>query len=95
MSEGVKYINPIEKAGVEIIGTCEGCECLLLEGDQGHTCSDGPTLCENCAPTYGDVKRQAQERLAEGDEDAREIVAACDGHVAAGGSLDDKSVLPL
>lgn len=85
----------LEDAGLEEHGSCEGCSKILFVGDKAHVCSDGPTLCEDCAPSYGDCRRQAVERQGEGDTEAEEAIAAIDARTAAGGSLEDKAVHPL
>lgn len=89
------YDGLVEDAGIEIIGHCEGCERLLIEGDKGHRCDDGPILCEKCSPTYGDSRKQALERQGEGNEEAGEQVADIDAYVASGGSLEDTAAWEL
>ncbi|MFN3624402.1 MAG: hypothetical protein ACK4TP_10105 [Hyphomicrobium sp.] len=99
----------LERYGIEDdpVGHCEGCEMLLLPGDLGHRCGDGPVLCADCAPTWGDLKKQITEpSIIDGsapdlDEEAedgiapRDKLAAVEAHVAGGGSLDDKIIHPL
>lgn len=81
------------------LDVCEGCSKPLAPGDLGHRCSDGPVLCEDCAPTWGEVLHQyveaagettgdrTPEELAEDQEAARARVDAGDG--------DKKHVWPL
>lgn len=66
-----------DAVGVDVRGRCEGCEALLVVGDLVHGTEEGDNLCEDCAPTVGDVLRQYKEileRIDAGGIDA--IVAA-------------------
>lgn len=78
----------LQAHGVELHGQCE-CGKPLLAGDKVHHCDDGPTLCEECAPTWADIRAQM-----EGDPNAcREIFAAAlKAHLDAGGAVTDKVV---
>lgn len=85
----------------DIAGTCE-CGRLLFEGELGHRCDDGPILCEDCAPTWDDMRRQYHEAKArgdfvdsfEGEQEARDADLAVDSHIAAGDG-DKRLVWPL
>jgi hypothetical protein len=82
----------------DIVGSCEFCERLLLDGDKGHRGTDGVIVCEACAPTYGCLKKQREEMVAESDDpedDNALCLASIEAHIAAGGSLDDKVVHEL
>lgn len=88
-----------QHGGLEVHGTCEGCDKLLFVGEPGHRCSDGPTLCEDCAPTHADCLQQMKERVGEIDdeEDRRDLqddIASVEAIVNAGGG-DTKAVFPL
>lgn len=44
-------------AGLEPLDEiCETCERHLFVGDLGHRCADGPVLCEECSPTWNELK---------------------------------------
>lgn len=77
----------LERHAVEIAGTCEGCERLLFVGEQGHyTEDDGCTLCVECSPTWGDIKRQWDEPGVRDDPEARAaFYDAYNAHIANGG----------
>lgn len=76
---------------------CEFCREPIFEGDAYHHGDDG-SLCETCAPSYGDML-ESPEHFCDFDDNgddipmtkeaARQIV---DAHLAAGGSLEDKAV---
>jgi len=61
----LEYAAALEKM-VEImeqlppkVGDCETCRVTLFEGDKGYAFLDGePVLCENHAPTYGEIVEQ-------------------------------------
>lgn len=87
----------VEEAGVELLDDiCEGCECILVVGDLGHRCGDGPVLCEACAPTWNDMAAQCREPdyMADDPEGRADALAAVEAHIAAGLG-DEKNVLPL
>lgn len=88
----------VEEAGVELIEeACEGCDILLVVGDLGHRCADGPVLCEAHAPTWRDLLNQYQQKDAAKDWDDPEVadgLAAAQAHVDAGDG-DKKHVWPL
>lgn len=94
----------IEDNSVHIAGNCEDCSKLLLDGDLGHRCEDGPLMCEGCAPTWNDMRRQYDEDKAKGGSafedrfESPEAAAQADGHVderIAAGAGDEKWVWPL
>ncbi len=95
----------LERYGVDgdPIGHCESCETLLVPGDLGCNCVDGPVLCADCAPTWGDLKKQLENPIVTIDLDVedekgvppREHMATIAAHIAGGGSLDDKIIHPL
>lgn len=88
----------IGAAGVEPLEYCEGCSRLLIAGDLGHRCADGPVLCEACSPTFADLLKQySEEGAAEDAEDPEGFalgLAAAQAAVDAGDG-DKKHVLPL
>ena len=82
--------------GTTPVGQCEGCGNELFEGDLGHSCTDGPILCEECSPSWGDIKEQWDEGRQEEDEGERAaFLEAYQAHINAGGSADDKAVYCL
>lgn len=81
-----------------ITESCEGCSKTIKEGDLYFSCEDGPYLCSECSPTYGDAEEQMGRDAAIGeDDDMRDarlhFMKALDSHLAAGGNRADK--LPL
>lgn len=86
--------NLLDKHAVEIAGHCEGCGRLLFVGDKGFRCDDGPILCAECSPTFGDAegnwKSEPEDHEPERKQTFMEGLAA---HLAAGGTRADK--LPL
>jgi hypothetical protein len=88
-------------AGAEIHGTCE-CGRILFYGEKAHTCEDGPLLCEDCAPTWNDLRQQydADKELGgfvesfDTPEDAARADRTVDAHIAAGNG-DKKHVWEL
>lgn len=81
---------------------CEGCSKPLKTGDLVHKCADGPILCEECAPTFSDIRKQYDEAKTAGDfermfdfpEDAPDHDSGLDARIAAGDG-DKKHVWPL
>jgi hypothetical protein len=93
-------IGEIEGEIGEPFTFCEGGEAPIWDGDKYHAGSD-VALCEECAPSYGDILASPSHflKFGEGDEDDRpmnadEAKAIVDAHLAAGGSLADKMVSP-
>ena len=43
--------------GLEILGTCEGCNALVCEGDDHIHTNDGCWLCTECRPSDADLER--------------------------------------
>jgi hypothetical protein len=92
----------LEEHGLEIADTCETCERLLFVGELGHSCTDGPTLCEACAPTWNDLKQQLDsdrslggyDESFESPEDAKDWADTVNAHIADGDG-DKKNVWPL
>lgn len=88
----------LEHYEVDIAGNCESCDKLLFAGDHGHRCEDGPILCTDHSPTWGDCEQQWLA-VAGGDDDEperrAEFEAAIAAHLAAGGSRDDKITYEL
>jgi hypothetical protein len=84
----------LEHYEIEIAGTCESCDKLLFEGDQGHRDDEGIMLCAAHSPTWADAEKSWQEALEHVDEDDPERRQAFDralaAHLAAGGRRDDK-----
>lgn len=77
MAEIDKAKAPFEKAGsalcrireqlldrheTDIVATCESCLGPIFEGELAYTDGgDGPTVCEEHAPTWGELLSQARE----------------------------------
>ncbi len=86
----------IEQHGAEIAGRCETCNRVLFTGEQGHQCEDGPLLCAEHAPTWGDFKRMIAEGAKHLEQDQVDAIAKTIAErEAAGGSLDDKVLYTL
>lgn len=88
--------NLKEKHEVEIAGECEGCTRLLFAGEKGFRYEDGPILCEECSPTYGDAESVFKNRDPADDEDPEDrtsFMRQLETHLAGGGSRTDK--IPL
>jgi hypothetical protein len=87
----------VEEAGVELLDeACESCDRLLIKGDRGHRCSDGPVLCEACSPTWADILRQYQEPdFAPDDPAEHEKVRALVVSMCATGQGDEKNLEAL
>ena len=81
----------------DYLGCCEGCDKMLFVGDVGLRCDDGPLLCAEHAPSWGDAKHQwdADEQLDDDPERRAAFMAAYDAHIAAGGAAADKFTCPL
>lgn len=88
-------LEMIEDELPELVGRCEGCCEPIWEGDRYASDSEnGIVLCEPCAPSWGDMLKNPDHFYdADGEyHTAESAKAACDAHLAAGGSLDDKMV---
>lgn len=76
--------------------TCEGCEAFIIAGDMHCSTADAGLLCETCAPTYSDLREQADS--FEKDEDHTDTehrlaqMQKVRDHLAGGGALTDKLV---
>lgn len=81
----------LDRFGASVAGYCEVCNKLLLSGDKGHSCADGPILCEDHAPTYRALQRQLEEATEEGDSEwIRATSQDIADHLTSGGTVDDK-----
>lgn len=90
----------LEGQGIEPVGECEGCSKLLISGDKGFRCDDGPLLCEAHSPTWGDAEGQWLEKkpetLDDFDRERREQFFKEFGeHLERGGSRDDSLAYEL
>lgn len=78
----------MEEAGaVEIAGTCETCDRLIFEGEQGFTYEDGPTFCADHAPTWTNMLAMALESKPEDydePEDREAAIAHAQAHISDG-----------
>jgi len=91
----LEQLDLIEESLPEHLGRCEGCDEPIWEGDRyAYGNEDCIYLCENCAPSWGDMLVNPDQFVdAEGEYHTPETAkAAVDAHLAAGGSLDDKMV---
>lgn len=86
----------------EALYQCEGCSKDLFEGDRAHYCSDGPVLCEDCAPTWADIAHEYDEAEARGefedlfdDPDMARLSRETVNARIADGDADKKHVWPL
>lgn len=86
----------LDSHNVEIADTCEGCSKILFVGEMGHVCGDGPTLCEDCSPTWADCLTQMSEPSTDPDDEAerQESIRAVQAQIAAGNG-DKKHVWAL
>lgn len=86
----------------DVVSICESCLKPIVAGDMGTRSSDGVYLCAEDAPSWADCKEQWDEikrQRAAGefdgaaeldDEDIEQALKSYDGHIAAGGSPEDK-----
>lgn len=80
------FVNDLEAAGflaqsllgVEVRGRCEGCSTTLMVGDLVHHTEEDGRLCDDCAPTNGDVLDQYRATIANIDSGADIITNADD-----------------
>lgn len=89
----MERLDDIEGASGEFITYCAGCVEPLFDGDKTHNGGD-VTLCEKCAPTYGDMLAEP-EHFVDGDEEPLTPEAAkaiVDAHLEDGGALTDPMV---
>jgi hypothetical protein len=89
---------PMTEIDDPIAEICEHCSRTINEGDLYFPFDDGPVLCADCSPTWGDAESMhASDREIGEDEDMKEaridFAKRLDAHIAAGGSKDEK--LPL
>lgn len=57
----LEVLREIAEGLPEILGKCETCRLAIFEGDKGYAFLDGePLLCENHAPTYGEIVQQIE-----------------------------------
>ena len=76
-------------------GICEGCLKSICAGMKYMHTTDGCDLCEECAPTWSDIKEHwASFDPSTDNEDESEgrsnAAREYDAHLAAGGSPDEK-----
>lgn len=93
----LERLETIEEDCPELVGRCEECLDPIWEGERYASDSEnGIVLCEECAPSWSDMLANPDHFYdAEGEyHTAESAKAACDAHLAAGGSLDDKMVSP-
>ena len=71
---------------------CETCNKPLPEGTLAFHCDDGPYLCAEHAPTWGDAEQNWGGDPNDPDDEASraDFRQALRAHLAAGGSKDDK-----
>lgn len=86
----------LEAYATDVFSSCEGCGEMIFTGDKYQPTGDAGPLCEECAATWGDIKKQCEKMLASPDyddedqEDRKLTLQAAIDHVANGGSYDDK-----
>lgn len=78
----------------EIAGHCEACSRLLFVGDLGHQCHDGPTLCEEHAPTWSQLLAD-YEGVPDADIDPEALQRSTIEKRIADGDGDKKHVWEL
>lgn len=91
--EGVTAARDValQANGVEHHGDCE-CGKPLFTGDEAHHCLDGELLCEECAPTWADIREQME---TDPGADLVGFNAALEAHLDAGGAITDKLTFAL
>lgn len=85
----------VEDSLPDRVGRCEGCDEPIWEGERyAYGSEDCIYLCEQCAPSWGDMLANPSHFVDDDGEyhTAETAKAAVDAHVAGGGSLDDKMV---
>ncbi len=57
--------------GLEVVGCCEGCEAIILDGDDYIHTLDGCDLCEDCKPDEAHIAklREIQANCPKADPD--------------------------
>lgn len=104
MAESLAVENAVEALkdgfGKDVAPTCEGCSKIILFSDQGHRCLEGEYLCEECTPTWEDVKAQWDDGSLQGDtgeedSDKASFTRRYEKHLADGGKPGDLMLYTL
>lgn len=69
------------------VGRCEGCSKLIFDGERYSNCSDGPILCLDCSPTWGEAAEHMRSYTCGDPDDDRERIegiAHAEAMIAAG-----------
>lgn len=77
----------LEDNSASVVGHCEGCSTLILEGDRYSNCSDGPILCLECSPTWEEAAAHMRSYTCGDPDDERErteAIANAEAMIAAG-----------
>ena len=59
-----------------VIGPCEGCSTIILDGDRYMAYSDGPRVCLSCAPTWAESAADLRTYTCDDPEDEENRLAA-------------------
>lgn len=77
----------LEDNSASVVGHCEGCSTLILEGDRCCRYTGGPVVCLECAPTWAEALENMRSYTLDDDDDERErteAIANAEAMIAAG-----------
>lgn len=101
--DAIRYVEEtreglLDRYGLILAFKCISCCALVFEGEQGFHYADEGSLCADCAPTWGELAKELEEQVDPDDEDSTQNLEAfranLKAHVEAGGSADDKYLVP-
>lgn len=77
----------LDAAGTSVIGSCEGCSTLILEGDR-HTWANDEVMyfCVECSPTWTEALAEMRSYTHDHPDDQRELdekIAHAEAQIAA------------
>lgn len=85
----------IEDECGELLDHCGGCGKPIFDGEKVFDHDDGPSFCEECAPTYAEMLSDPS-RWFSYDDDGEQVPmtperaqAICNEHISSGGALTD------
>lgn len=62
---------------------CENCSVSIAEGDKSHPYRDGPVMCVDCAPTWGEAREEVIDQLKDPEGMCAEDRAASEAWLAS------------